>query len=70
MSPEKSPQSKLAKKSAKGNSSPVDSVTVNEPHQVVSFRCTPVTRSSENLIDDMPDRETFTLETPFVFKEV
>ncbi|KAL3666660.1 hypothetical protein V7S43_008289 [Phytophthora oleae] len=43
---------------------------VNEPNQVVSFRCKPETGSSENLQDAMPDRDTFTLETPFVFKDI
>ncbi|KAK1947840.1 Vasohibin-1 [Phytophthora citrophthora] len=47
-----------------------ESAAVNEPNQVVSFRCIPEARSSENLQDAVPDRDTFTLETSFVFKDI
>ncbi|KAG7392680.1 Tubulinyl-Tyr carboxypeptidase 2 [Phytophthora pseudosyringae] len=64
---EKSPQTKLIKKGTNGNS---NSDAVNESRQVVTFRCTPMTRASENLPDALPDGETFTLETAFVLKDM
>ncbi|KAF4029487.1 Vasohibin [Phytophthora infestans] len=57
-SPEKSP----VKKSINGNS---DEPAVSEPSHVVSFRCMP-----DKVVDAVPDEEPFTLETPFVFKEI
>ncbi|KAL4095511.1 hypothetical protein PRIC1_008885 [Phytophthora ramorum] len=69
-SSEKSPQSKLLKKGVNENACSVEPTATSEQHQVVSFRCTPTTRSSENLTDAEPDGETFTLETPFVLKDV
>ncbi|ETM99244.1 hypothetical protein PPTG_18973 [Phytophthora nicotianae INRA-310] len=57
-----SPEKSSVKKSMNGNS---DESAMNEPLQVVSFRCIP-----EKIADAVPDGESFTLETPFVFKDI
>ncbi|KAJ8521219.1 hypothetical protein ON010_g17845 [Phytophthora cinnamomi] len=65
--PEKSPPSKMIKK---GIPTTVESSAMNDPHQAVSFRCTPMVRATESLADVVPNGETYMLETPFTFKEM
>ncbi|RLN97389.1 hypothetical protein BBJ28_00008820 [Nothophytophthora sp. Chile5] len=71
--------SSLAKKGTGGTGSPrvfpdepapVPVKPTTAPRQVVSFRCTPMTRVSEDSQDEAPNGEAYTQEMLFIFKDM